>query len=203
MENYDSRIDAFIAKSADFARPILIHLRKLVHQAAPEIQETMKWSMPFFDCNGPVCQMAAFKQHCAFGFWKATALSDPHKLINQGETSAGSFGRLTSLADLPADDILIAYIQEAVKLNKDGIKAPMKAKPAAEKKEITIPADFLAQLEKHAEAKAQFGKFSPSKQREYAEWFMEAKTEATRQKRIDQALEWISEGKSRNWKYQS
>ncbi len=203
MEHFDPRVDAFIAKSADFAKPILTHLRKLVHEAEPRIQEAIKWGFPFFDYKGPVCQMASFKQHMAFGFWKTSLLTDPHKVLNPGdEAAAGSFGRITSLADLPADDILIAYIREAVKLNEDGVKV-VKAKPAGEKKEITIPVEFIAMIEKHPEAKAHFGKFSPSKQREYAEWFIEAKTEATRQKRMDQALEWIAEGKSRNWKYQN
>jgi uncharacterized protein YdeI (YjbR/CyaY-like superfamily) len=204
MEHFDPRVDAFIDKSADFAKPILTHLRQLVHQASPEIQEAIKWGFPFFDYKGPVCQMASFKQRMAFGFWKARLLTDPHKVLklDDEQAAAGSFGRITSLADLPADDILIAYIREAVALNESGVKAPVKVKPTTEKKEITIPADFIALLEKHPEARAHFGKFSPSKQKEYAEWFIEAKTEATKQKRMEQALEWIAEGKSRNWKYQ-
>ena len=205
METFNPAVDAYIAKSAAFAQPIIVHLRQLVHQACPEIQEGLKWSMPFFDYNGPVCQVAAFKEHMAFGFWKARLLADKHKVLklDDEKSAAGSFGRITSLADLPPDEILIAYIKEAVQLNKDGVKVVAKPKPATEKKEITIPGDFLTELAKHPTAQAHFGKFSPSKQREYAEWFIEAKTEATKQKRIQQALEWISEGKSRNWKYQS
>lgn len=203
MENYDDRVDAYIAKSADFAKPILTHLRKLVHTAFPGIQEGLKWGFPFFDYKGPVCQMAAFKQHMGFGFWKASLLTDPHKLINTSdEAAAGSFGRITSLADLPADDILIAYIKEAVKLNEDGVKV-VKTKPVTEKKELVTPPGFEVMLDSIANAKYNFHKFSPSKQREYLEWFDEAKTEATKQKRMEQAVEWISEGKSRNWKYQA
>jgi hypothetical protein len=122
MENVDPRIDAYIAKSSDFAKPILTNLRQLVHQACPDITETMKWSMPFFDYKGTVCNIAAFKEHASFGFWKATMLTDPHQLLNKGyEPSAGSFGRITSLADLPDDKILIAYIREAVQLNETGV----------------------------------------------------------------------------------
>jgi len=206
MENTDPRIDAYIAKSADFAKPILTHLRQLVHQAYPGIQETMKWSMPFFDYKGTVCQMAAFKQHCGFGFWKAAQLPDPYKIINTGEeSSAGSIGRISSMDDLPPDDVLMLYIRNAVQLNEDGVKGAMratKAKPAVEKKEIEVPEEFISLLDSNPTIEANFNKFSPSKQNEYLTWFAEAKTEATRSKRIQQAAEWISEGKSRHWKYQ-
>jgi uncharacterized protein YdeI (YjbR/CyaY-like superfamily) len=208
MENLDPRVDAYIAKTNDFAKPILIHLRQLVHTAYPDIVEGIKWSMPFFDFKGPVCQMAAFKQHAAFGFWRATMLTDPHKILNKGEEqSAGSIGRLTSLADLPADEILIDYIREAVELNKNGEKGTMrmkeKTKTKVEKKEAEVPEEFINLLDANPVADEFFNKFSPSKQREYLDWFADAKTEATRSKRILQALEWISEGKSRNWKYQN
>lgn len=205
MEHFDPRVDAFIAKAADFAKPILIHLRELVHTAQPEIVETMKWSMPFFDHKGPVCQMAAFKQHCAFGFWRATLLTDPYNVLNKGEeASAGSIGRLTSLADLPSDAILIEYICEAVKLNESGEKGTMKLKdkPSAPKKDIEVPEEFINLLDANPVAEECFNKFSTSKQTEYLAWFAEAKTDATRSKRILQAMEWIAEGKSRNWKYQ-
>ncbi len=204
MEHFDSRVDAFIDKSADFAKPILTHLRQLVHQACPQIQETIKWGFPFFDYKGPVCQMAAFKQHMAFGFWKTSLLTDPYKVLNPGEeAAAGSFGKITSLADLPSDKILIEYIEEAVKLNESGKKVPAKVKPVAEKKELITPPEFLIMLADNATAKTHFENFSPSKKKEYIEWFVDAKSDVTRQKRMEQALEWISEGKSRNWKYQS
>lgn len=206
METSDPRIDAYIAKSADFAKPILNHIRTIVHQASPLITETMKWSMPFFDYKGTVCQMAAFKQHCAFGFWKASRLTDPHKALVRGEdTGAGSFGRVSSLADLPSDEILIEYIQEAMRLNEDGVKGFLridKPKPKTEKKELQVPEEFITMLEANQTAETHFNKFSLSKQNEYLAWFAEAKTEATVSKRIQQALEWIAEGKSRNWKYQ-
>jgi len=201
MEQYDSRVDVYIAKSADFAKPILTHLRDLVHRAAPELKETMKWSCPFFDHEGPVCQMAAFKQHCAFGFWKAALMDDPNKILNQQPDTAGSIGRITSLSDLPADEVLIQYIRHALSLNVAGIKAAPRAKSPVVETTSTIPAYFTEILEQHPLVKEQFENFSPSQKKEYLSWFEEAKTEATRIKRLDTAIEWIGEGKIRHWKY--
>jgi uncharacterized protein YdeI (YjbR/CyaY-like superfamily) len=201
MEQYDSRVDAYIEKSPDFAKPILIHLRNLVHQASPELKETMKWSCPFFDHNGAVCQMVAFKQHCGFGFWKEKLMEDPLKILNQGPETAGSFGRITSLEDLPADEILIQYIQHALTLNVEGVKAPPRPKAQVDKGPMVIPPYFAELLSTNDSLNTQFQKFSPSQKKEYISWFEEAKTEATRAKRVDTAVEWISEGKTRMWKY--
>lgn len=202
MEKYDARIDAYIAKSADFAKPILIHLRELIHSASSQITENIKWGMPFFEYKGPVCHLAAFKQHCAFGFWKAARLKDPHKVLQEEEGSgAGSFGRIISLADLPSDEILVEYIHEMITLNESGVKETPVKKATAPKTVIEEPAYLTSLLEKHPEAKTNFEKFSPSQKKEYLEWIVEAKTEATRQKRLDTAIEWISEGKTRHWKY--
>ncbi|GAA4922891.1 YdeI/OmpD-associated family protein [Mucilaginibacter defluvii] len=207
MPTYDPRIDAYIDKAADFAKPILMHLRDLAHRTVPEIAETTKWSMPFFECNGPVCYIAAFKNHCAFGFWKSSRLSDPHKVLHEEEGSgAGSFGKITRLADLPADEILIEYIAEMVAINaqeqeekKPTVKKPVISKTSAP---VETPAYFMQLLTQNPQAMAVFEKFSPSSKKEYISWFTEAKTEATLQKRLEQAMEWISEGKQRNWKYQ-
>jgi len=201
MEQYDSRVDDYIANSADFAKPILTHLRDLVHRASSELKETMKWSSPFFDHEGPVCQLAAFKQHCAFGFWKAALMEDPSQILNRQPDTAGSIGRITSLSDLPADDVLIAYIQQALALNLQGIKAAPRLKAVADKSALAIPSYFTEILDKNHLVKQQFEKFSPSQQKEYISWFEDAKTEATRNKRLETAKEWIAEGKIRNWKY--
>jgi len=203
MEQYDSRVDEYIKKSAAFAKPILIHLRELVHQASPDLKETMKWSSPFFDFGGPVCQLAAFKQHCAFGFWKAALMNDPDQILNQQPDTAGSLGRITSLSDLPPDDVLIRYIEHALSLNIEGVKAVprTKAKVPAGKTALEVPAYFIEMLDKNQLVKQQFEKFSPSQQKEYITWFAEAKTEATRNKRLETAIEWIGEGKIRHWKY--
>jgi uncharacterized protein YdeI (YjbR/CyaY-like superfamily) len=201
MEQYDSRVDAYIAKSSAFARPILTHLRELIHVASPELKETIKWSCPFFDYEGAVCQIAAFKEHCAFGFWKAALMEDPLKILNQQPDTAGSIGRITSLADLPADDVLIQYIKHAISLNLQGVKAAARPKPEGNKGEFVIPPYFLEVLEQNQAVKEQFEKFSASQKKEYTAWFEEAKTEATRSKRLSTAIEWITEGKTRMWKY--
>lgn len=200
-QHYDSRVDAYIEKASDFAKPILQHIRQLVHAAAPQVTEAVKWGMPFFDYRGPVCQMAAFKEHAAFGFWKATLLSDPHGVIHTGAPAAGSFGRITSLADLPPDEVLADFINQAIAFNEDGVKGNMKTTPAKPKAEIAMPDYFATVLADNPQAKATFEAFSVSHKREYLEWITEAKTEATREKRMATTIEWLAEGKSRNWKY--
>ncbi len=201
MPTTDPRIDAYIAKSAPFAQPILMHLRKLVHKACPQAEETMKWSFPHFDYKGEMmCAMAAFKQHCSFGFWKASLMKDPMLMENaKGETAMGHLGRITSIKDLPSDKQLTAYIKEAMKLNDDGVKIK-KEKPAP-KKEVQTPSDLMAALQKNKKALAVFEKFPPSHKKEYIMWIEEAKREETRANRIQQTVEWVAEGKQRNWRY--
>jgi uncharacterized protein YdeI (YjbR/CyaY-like superfamily) len=201
MPKQDPRIDAYISKSAGFAQPVLNHLRALVHKACPAVEETMKWSFPHFDYKGEMmCSMAAFKQHCVFGFWKAALMKDPVLINNaKSETAMGHLGRITSTNDLPADKIMIGYIKEAVQLNDAGSKIT-KAKPAAPK-ELEIPAYFSAALIKNKKARAAFEKFNYAHKKEYLQWLTEAKTEPTREKRLAQSMEWIEEGRTRNWKY--
>jgi uncharacterized protein YdeI (YjbR/CyaY-like superfamily) len=201
MGQYNERVDAYIAKSPDFAKPILIHIRELVHRTAPELTEIIKWGFPFFDYKGPVCQMAAFKRHCAFGFWRERMLHDPkgYLKVDGEESSAGSFGQILSISDLPPEDVLIDFIHQAIAINEKGVK--VEKKPAAPKAELAMPDDFDRMLKQSLVAAGHYEKFSPSSKREYLEWFAEAKTEATREKRIQQALEWIAEGKTRNWKH--
>lgn len=201
MASYDKRVDAYIARSAPFAQPILEHLRELVHKACPEIDETIKWSFPHFDYKGIVCSMAAFKQHCSFGFWKAAIMEDPKGILTiVGRTSMGHFDKITSLKDLPSDKIMIDYIRHAVKLNEGDVKLPPKKSVKA--KAVNVP-DYLAKaLKKNKKAHAAFEAFSNSHRNEYVQWITEAKTEPTRIKRMEQAVAWLSEGKSRNWKYE-
>jgi uncharacterized protein YdeI (YjbR/CyaY-like superfamily) len=198
MGSRDPRVDAYIEKSAEFARPILAHLRELVHATVPEVTEEVKWGMPAFSYKGMMVGFAAFKEHAALNFWK-------HKLIfgeDRPEDAMGSFGRITRLADLPPDDVLAGYLREAKRLNDEGVKAPRREKPAEERKEPAVPGDLLAALETSPAAMEHFEKFSPSKRRDYIEWITEAKSSATRKKRLDTAVEWIAEGKGRNWKYE-
>lgn len=200
MAQKDPRVDAYIVAAADFAKPILKHLRQLIHSACPDVEETIKWSCPAFMHQGTLCGMAAFKQHCTFGFWK-------HDLIikqdsankKKADEAMGQLGRLASLADLPSDKILSGYIKEAVRLNVEGIKSPRARKPA--KRPVVVPDYFAAALRKNKKALQTFENFSPSHKREYIEWLTEAKRDETRTKRLETALAWIAEGKARNWKY--
>ncbi len=198
MPNFDPRIDAYIEESPEFAKPILTHIRKLVHKACPDVEETLKWSMPHFDFKGPLCHMAAFKQHCAFGFWKQQLIE--HDAINSDRNTLSSFGKITSIKDLPKDKGVIELIHKAVELNEKGIKVPQK-KPA-EKKVLVIPEILAMALVKNKKARTTFEDFSYSKKKEYVEWINDAKTEPTREKRLATTIEWLSEGKSRNWKYE-
>lgn len=194
------QVDQYIINSAEFAIPILDHLRNLVHKADARIEEKMKWSMPFFDLKGPVCHFASFKNHCAFGFWKGSLMKDEYNIFKDRSNAMGSLGKITSFKDLPADEILIAYILEAIKLNEDGIKLPPKPK-ASEKPALVVPKYFIEALQEDPSALSIFQNFSESNKREYVNWLEEAKTEATKLKRMDTAVEWIAEDKPRMWKY--
>ena len=198
MGSKDPRIDAYIAKSADFAKPILKHLRKIVHAGCPNVEETLKWSMPHFDYRGVMCGMAAFKQHCVFGFWKESLIFDSSKTAEK--TAMGSFGCITSLADLPSEKTLIQYVKKAAALNEAGIKAPGRTKPK-KREPLKVPDYFSAALKKNAKARKTFEHFPPSKRRDYIEWVTEAKREETRRERLATSIKWLAEGKARHWKY--
>ena len=195
----DPRIDAYIERAAPFAQPILLALRDAVHQACPQVEESIRWSMPSFShADGILCQMAAFKQHASFGYWK-------HALV-MGEgverDGMGSYGRMASIKDLPSKKTLLAHIRKAMKLNEDGVKAPATRK-SAPKPPPDVPVDLAAALKKNKAAKATFDGFPPGCKREYIEWIVEAKREETRAKRLAQTVEWLAEGKRRNWKYEN
>lgn len=202
MGKKEKAIDAYIAKSADFAKPILNHLRALVHKACPTVEEKMKWSMPHFDYKGEMmCGFAAFKQHASFGFWKAALMKDPILLETaKTEVAMGHLGKLTSLKDLPSDKKLTAWIKEAMELNDKGIKVA-KPKPAV-KKPLEVPDYFIKALAKNKKVQKAWDAFAYSHKKEYLQWITEAKTEATRDSRMATAFEWIAEGKGRNWKYE-
>jgi len=194
------QVDQYIINSAEFAIPILDHLRNLVHKADARIEEKIKWGMPFFDYKGTICHMASFKHHCAFGFWKGSLMNDEYRIFKERSEAMGLLGKITSFEDLPSDEILIAYIQQAIQLNEDNVKLPPKPK-STEKKELIIPEYFMEALSEAPEALAVFQNFSPSNKKDYILWLEEAKTEATRIKRLETTLEWLAEGKTRMWKY--
>lgn len=211
MGALDPRIDLYIANAGDFAKPILIRFRELIHKACPDVEESIKWGMPAFDYKGPFCSMAAFKQHCAFGFWKSSILfkqadSDSPDLSSElKKMSWGAPGRdpiptkITSPDDLPSDRVILKLIKQAMKLNEQGVKVPRTAK---KKPPLAVPKDLAAALKSNTQAAAVFKAFPPSQQREYIEWLMDAKKEETRQRRLKITIEQLSEGKTRNWKYE-
>jgi uncharacterized protein YdeI (YjbR/CyaY-like superfamily) len=206
--NLEPKIDLYIAKAKPFAQPILIRIRELIHKACPNVVETIKWSRPFFEYKGVILgNMSAFNEHCSFGFWGeeiGAVLREANVIQNGG---MGSLGRITSLQDLPSNKELLAFLKQATAFIDSGnytspitarnkvVKAP---KPAPE-----APPEFSNALKANKKASAVFAAFSPSCKREYTEWITEAKRPETRDKRITQAIEWIAEGKQRNWKYQN
>ncbi|MBO9698186.1 MAG: YdeI/OmpD-associated family protein [Sphingopyxis sp.] len=193
----DPRVDAYIAKARPFAQPILNHLRELVHQHAPGTEETLKWGVPAFVLQGQnLAGMAAFKEHATFGFWR-----DEEVTGSPRDTGAmGSMGRLASLADLPDDETMAAYIRKAALLCAEGKAKRPTPKPKAA---LDLPDDLGAALKANAAAQGHWEAFSPGKRRDYIEWVLEAKREETRAKRIETIVAQVAEGKDRNWKYKS
>jgi uncharacterized protein YdeI (YjbR/CyaY-like superfamily) len=196
MGKRDPRVDAYIAGSAEFAKPILNHIRAIVHEACPEVEETIKWSMPHFEYEGILCGMASFKEHCALHLWKGSLI------VGDGAREAmGQFGRITKVSDLPAKKTVMGYLKQGMKLREDGVKnRPSRPKPE-DKKVLVVPPELTSALKKNKKAAAAFEGFPPSHKREYADWISEAKGQDTRKRRVGTAVEWMAEGKSRNWKY--
>ncbi len=201
MGKKDPRIDAYIARSADFARPILKHLRKVVHAGCPEVEETLKWSAPAFMYKGMLCGMASFKQHCTFGFWKHALLVGEGKGVFKADDAAmGQFGRITAIADLPSEKALLGLVRKAAGLNEQGVKLPAKPR-ATEDRKLEVPSYFMSALRKNKKALETFKGFNYSNKKEYVEWVVEAKSDETRARRLETAVGWMAEGKIRNWKY--
>lgn len=198
MATRDSRVTAYIADAAPFARPILTHLRTVVHEACPAAEETLKWGMPTFMHHGILCGFAAFKAHATFGFWKGALILDAQG--RPAKAAMGNFGRLTAVSDLPARRVLLGYVRQAARLNEAGVKVRRKLAP---KPAVQAPADLRTAIAGVAKARATWKAFSPSQRREYVEWVTEAKRPETRRQRVATTVEWLGEGKRRNWKYES
>lgn len=202
MSQFNPKVDEYISKSADFAKPVLEHLRKIIHDACPEVEEVIKWGIPHFDYKGDMmCILAAYKNHCSFSLYKAELMSDP-KLIESVKAGKkmGYMDKIKTLSDLPSKKVLVAYIKEAMALNENGVKKviPKPGKP----KTIEVPDYFSEILSANPKAKEIFETKSSSFRKDYIVWITGAKTEATKQKRIEQSLEWIAEGKGRFWQYE-
>ena len=199
MATTDPRIDAYIARAAPFAQPLLAHLRSAVHAGCPASVETIKWGMPFFmHGNHILANMAAFKQHCAFGFWRGRELAERGK----SDEAMGQFGRIAALADLPPKRELVRLVALAAARIDAGVAPPRPPQRSAPKPALEMPADLAAALAHQPAARTTFDAFSPSQRRDYIEWIVEAKRDATRARRLAQAIEWLTEGKTRHWKYQ-
>lgn len=201
MSKKNPQIDAYISKSASFSKPVLKHFRELVHSTCPEAEEKIKWGFPHFDYKGNMmCSMAAFKAHCAISFWKASLMKDADKMKANNNEAMGHYNRITCLEDLPTDKKIIANIKEAMKLNEEGVKlAPRKNTIAS--LTVIVPSELKSALLRNKKAKETFENFSPSHRKEYVEWITEAKTKETRDKRVDTTIKWLTDGRSRNWKY--
>lgn len=202
MSKKDPRVDAYIAKSAPFARPILETIRATFHRGSPKIEETIRWGMPSFQYKGPVGMMSAFKAHVRFGFWKASLLRKELRPVAGIANRTLGAQRITKMSELPPARLVQACVREAVRLNEEGVKTPPRRRPDVARRAPAPPAAFRAALRKNPKALAVFRAFSPSKRREYVEWIAEARQAATRETRIETAVAWIAEGRPRNWKYQ-
>ncbi|MHA4810003.1 YdeI/OmpD-associated family protein [Flavitalea flava] len=202
VKHQDPKVDDYISKSADFAKPILQYLRQLIHDTCPEVEEIMKWGIPHFDYNGDMmCILSAYKHHCSFSLFKAELMDDPK--IKQSVESGKKMGfmdKIKTISDLPTKKVLTGYLKEAMALNEKGLKKPKPVKK--ESIEIEVPDFFLERLNKDPKAKKLFESKSPSFRKEYAKWLIDAKTDDTREKRVAQSLQWIAEGKGRFWQYE-
>jgi uncharacterized protein YdeI (YjbR/CyaY-like superfamily) len=197
MKHTDSRVDEYIKNAQPFAQPILRHIRELMHKGCPDLTEGMKWGMPFFEYHGVIASMAAFKEHAVFGFWKEDLIPGMKQYIKEKE-AMGSWGRITSLEGIPPDNEIIAFVKVAAKLNEQGVKSPKrKPKPVV----VNMHDDFMKVIKANKKALETYENFSPSNKRDYAVWINDAKTDETRKSRMQKAVQWMSEGKPRMWKY--
>lgn len=201
MGTRDKRIDACIDEAEPFARPVLRKIRTLIHEGCPDIEETIKWGAPSFGYKGMLGGMASLSKHVSYGFWKARIMQDPEGILKSAPGASNFSFKASSIKDLPPDKTLLAYVKEARRINDEGLKAP--AKKRKPKKTIEVPDYFQKALNKNKTAKATFESFPYSRRRDYVEWLTSAKREATRDKRMATAVEWLAEGKSRNRKYEN
>ena len=194
---HNKSVDAYIEKAPEFARPILKRIRGVYHKANPNVEETIKWGMPFFQYKGILGRMAAFKRHADYGFWHAKLLKASQKTPASHEPPGMRGTKLTDISQLPPQRVLIAYVKQAIALNETGVKRPPRKKAVA----LKAPRDLISALKTNAKAAATFKNLSASHRNEYIQWITDAKQDATRQKRLATTLQWLAEGKSRNWKY--
>jgi len=203
MTKFNSKVDGYVAGSADFAKPVLAYWRQLIHDNCPDVEEAIKWGIPHFDYKGDfMCVMAAYKNHCSFTFLKGELMTDPRLKAGTDLKPIQRFlGKISKIEDLPPEEEFTAMLKEAMQLNEKGVKV-RKEKPEPDKPKVLETPDYLlAALTANPNAKEVFESGSNSFRKEYIVWITDAKTDETRQKRISEALEWLAEGKSRFWKH--
>lgn len=198
MAKTDPRVDAYIKKQAPFAKPILSYLRRVIHEACPGCEETIKWGAPAYMHHGILCITAGFKNHTALVLWKGKLILN--KEGRRVDEAWGNFGRIEKMSDLPPKKTLVAYLKKAAQLNEAGVKITPRKK-SAKPKMVAVPGDLAKLLKKNKKARETFAAFSPSHKREYTDWITEAKREETRAKRLATTIEWLKAGKPRQWKY--
>ncbi len=192
------QVDEYIDNAADFARPILRRLRKAFHKGCPKLEEKIKWGVPSFEYKGMLVGMAAFKAHVSWGFWQAKLMDDPDGILGSDRKASPMRIKAASVNDLPSEAVIAKYVRQAAKLNEAGVK-PKRARSS--KTAPRAPKYMLDALKSDKSAHEHWKSFTPGKKKDYIEWITGAKTEKTRDKRLKQAVEWIAEGKPRNWKY--
>lgn len=201
MAQLNSKVDEYIAKSEGFAKPILEYLRQIIHETCPDAAEDIKWGTPHYSYKGDhLCMIAGFKNHYSFSLYKAEFMKD--KEIAESVKAGKKFGymdKLKSVSELPSKEVLVSFLKEAMTINENGIK---KEKPISDKPKVIETPDYLTEaLNANKQAKEVWESKSDSYRKDYLVWIIDAKTDATRQKRIEQSLEWIAEGKGRFWQY--
>ena len=202
MGKKDTRVDSYISRLPAFSQEICTRFRAIVHEASPEIEEDIKWGHPAFMHKGIVCGMAAFKAHVVIHFWKNALLTGSHARRATDDKTLEQLRRVTSVDELPSKTVIAGFVKAAVKLNDGAVKGPAPMKAAKKTRApLRTPPVFSKALARNAKARATYDGFSPSHKREYVEWIGEAKTDETRDRRIEQALGWLADGKPRNWKY--
>ena len=195
----DPRVDAYIQQAAPFAQPILTKIRAAFHAGCPDLEETIKWGVPSFERGGMLGGMASFKKHVSYGFWRAGEMDDPHDLLGKERKASFMRIRAESVKDLPTKTVLVSYVKQARRLNEAGQPVRAKKKPAQTTPKA--PAELTRAIQASPKAAAFWKTLAPGYRKEYVEWVTDAKREATREKRLLQTVEWLAEGKKRNWKY--
>ena len=201
MGERSAEVEAYVAGAPEFARPILERIRDAFHAGCPDLVERMKWGIPAFEYKGMLGGMAFFKKHVAFGFWKGRVMADPAHLFDGGPRASTMNVKVASLADLPPKKVLVAYVREAKRLNDEGVKDPVRARPRGSI-EVKVPDDLASALARNSRARKTFEAFTAGQRRDYVEWLEEARRPETRAKRLETTIEWLGEGKTRNWKYE-